>query len=152
MRIAIGNDHTAVDLKQHIQTYLEQKGYEIYNVGTDSTQRTDYPVYGQAVAKEVISGRCELGILICGTGIGISLVANKIHGIRAAVCSEPYSARLSRQHNNANIIAFGARVVGESLAEMIVDEFLAAEYEGGRHQKRIDMISALEEGEAICTE
>ncbi len=152
MRIAIGNDHTAVALKQHIQTYLEQKGYEIYNVGTDSTQRTDYPVYGQAVAKEVISGRCELGILICGTGIGISLAANKIHGIRAAVCSEPYSARLSRQHNNANIIAFGARVVGESLAEMIVDEFLAAEYEGGRHQKRIDMISALEEGEAICTE
>ena len=104
------------------------------------------------MAKEVISGRCELGILICGTGIGISLAANKIHGIRAAVCSEPYSARLSRQHNNANIIAFGARVVGESLAEMIVDEFLAAEYEGGRHQKRIDMISALEEGEAICTE
>ena len=152
MRIAIGNDHTAVALKQHIQTYLEQKGYEIYNVGTDSTQRTDYPVYGQAVAKEVISGRCELGILICGTGIGISLAANKIHGIRAAVCSEPYSARLSRQHNNANIIAFGARVVGESLAEMIVDEFLTAEYEGGRHQKRIDMISALEEGEAICTE
>ena len=152
MRIAIGNDHTAVALKQHIQTYLEQKGYEIYNVGTDSTQRTDYPVYGQAVAKEVISGRCELGILICGTGIGISLAANKIHGIRAAVCSEPYSARLSRQHNNANIIAFGARVVGESLAEMIVDEFLAAEYEGGRHQKRIDMISALEEGKAICTE
>lgn len=89
MRIAIGNDHTAVALKQHIQTYLEQKGYEIYNVGTDSTQRTDYPVYGQAVAKEVISGRCELGILICGTGIGISLAANKIHGIRAAVCSEP---------------------------------------------------------------
>ena len=152
MRIAIGNDHSAVALKQHIQTYLEQKGYEIYNVGTDSTQRTDYPVYGQAVAKEVISGRCELGILICGTGVGISLAANKIHGIRAAVCSEPYSARLSRQHNNANIIAFGARVVGESLAEMIVDEFLAAEYEGGRHQKRIDMISALEEGEAICTE
>ena len=151
MRIAIGNDHTAVALKQHIQTYLEQKGYEIYNVGTDSTQRTDYPVYGQAVAKEVISGRCELGILICGTGIGISLAANKIHGIRAAVCSEPYSARLSRQHNNANIIAFGARVVGESLAEMIVDEFLAAEYEGGRHQKRIDMISALEQGETICT-
>ena len=152
MKIAIGNDHTAVALKQHIQTYLEQKGYEIYNVGTDSTQRTDYPVYGQAVAKEVVSGRCELGILICGTGVGISLAANKIHGIRAAVCSEPYSARLSRQHNNANIIAFGARVVGESLAEMIVDEFLAAEYEGGRHQKRIDMISALEEGKAICTE
>ena len=114
MRIAVGNDHTAVALKQHIQTYLEQKGYEIYNVGTDSTQRTDYPVYGQAVAKEVISGRCELGILICGTGIGISLAANKIHGIRAAVCSEPYSARLSRQHNNANIIAAGGTSSGKT--------------------------------------
>ena len=117
------------------------------NYGTDTAERTDYPIYGKKVAEAVASGECELGILICGTGIGISLAANKVKGIRAAVCSEPYSARLTRQHNNANIIAFGARVVGESVAEMIVDEFLSAEYEGGRHQNRIDMISAIEQGD-----
>lgn len=147
MKIAIGNDHVAVDMKKHISAYLTEKGYEIVNFGTDSTERADYPVYGKLVADAVASGECDLGILICGTGIGISLAANKVKGIRAAVCSEPYSARLTRQHNNANIIAFGARVVGIATAEMIVDEFLNAEYEGGRHQKRIDMIAAIEEGE-----
>ena len=147
MRIAIGNDHVAVDMKNHITKYLQDKGYEIVNFGTDSEERCDYPVYGKKVADAIVSGECELGILICGTGIGISLAANKVSGIRAAVCSEPYSARLTRQHNNANIIAFGARVVGEATAEMIVDEFLNAEYEGGRHQKRIDMISTIERGE-----
>lgn len=147
MKIAIGNDHVAVDMKNHISAYLTEKGYEIVNFGTDSTERADYPVYGKLVADAVASGECDLGILICGTGIGISLAANKVKGIRAAVCSEPYSARLTRQHNNANIIAFGARVVGIATAEMIVDEFLNAEYEGGRHQKRIDMIAAIEEGE-----
>ena len=144
MKIAIGNDHVAVDMKNHIKSYLEAKGHEIINVGTDTAERTDYPIYGKKVADLVASGECEFGILICGTGIGISLAANKVKGIRAAVCSEPYSARLTRQHNNANIIAFGARVVGESVAEMIVDEFLNAEYEGGRHQNRIDMISEIE--------
>lgn len=152
MKIAIGNDHTAVDLKNHITNYLKNNGYEVLNVGTDSTQRTDYPIYGKKVAEKVASGECDFGVLICGTGIGISLAANKVKGIRAAVCSEPYSARLTRQHNNANIIAFGARVVGDAMAEMIVDEFLNTEYEGGRHQKRIDMITAIEEGEDICTE
>ena len=147
MKLAIGNDHTAVELKNHIKKYLTEKGYEIVNYGTDTAERTDYPIYGKKVAEAVASGECELGILICGTGIGISLAANKVKGIRAAVCSEPYSARLTRQHNNANIIAFGARVVGESVAEMIVDEFLSAEYEGGRHQNRIDMISAIEQGD-----
>lgn len=144
MKIAIGNDHVAVDMKNHIMSYLEAKGHEIINVGTDTADRTDYPIYGKKVADLVASGECEFGILICGTGIGISLAANKVKGIRAAVCSEPYSARLTRQHNNANIIAFGARVVGESVAEMIVDEFLNAEYEGGRHQNRIDMIAEIE--------
>ncbi len=144
MKIAIGNDHVAVDMKNHIMSYLEAKGHEIINVGTDTADRTDYPIYGKKVADFVASGECEFGILICGTGIGISLAANKVKGIRAAVCSEPYSARLTRQHNNANIIAFGARVVGESVAEMIVDEFLNAEYEGGRHQNRIDMIAEIE--------
>ena len=147
MKIAIGNDHVAVAMKNHIKEYLENKGYEIVNFGTDSTERTDYPIYGKKVADAIASGECELGILICGTGIGISLAANKVKGIRAAVCSEPYSARLTRQHNNANIIAFGVRVVGEATAEMIVDEFLSAEYEGGRHQTRLDMISASEQGE-----
>lgn len=147
MKIAIGNDHVAVSMKNHIKEYLEAKGYEVVNFGTDSEERTDYPIYGKKVADAIVSGECELGILICGTGIGISLAANKVKGIRAAVCSEPYSARLTRQHNNANIIAFGARVVGEATAEMIVDEFLSAEYEGGRHQRRIDMIEAIEKGE-----
>ena len=147
MKIAIGNDHVAVDMKNHISEYLTNKGYEIVNFGTDSTERADYPIYGKAVAEAVAKGECDLGILICGTGIGISLAANKVPGIRAAVCSEAYSARLTRQHNNANIIAFGARVVGQATAEMIVDEFLNAEFEGGRHQNRIDMITAIEKGE-----
>ena len=112
--------------------------------GTYTAERCDYPVYGKKVALAVARGECELGILICGTGVGIPLAANKVNGIRAAVCSDPYTARLTRQHNNANIIAFGARVVGEATAQMIVDEFLGAVFEGGRHQARIDMISAIE--------
>ena len=147
MKIAIGNDHIAVEMKNHIIDYLTAKGHELVNFGTDTNERCDYPIYGKKVADAVAEGECEFGILICGTGIGISLAANKVKGIRAAVCSDPYSARLTRQHNNANIIAFGARVVGEATAEVIVDEFLNAEYEGGRHQTRIDMISAIEQGE-----
>lgn len=144
-KIAIGNDHVAVELKNHITKYVEAKGYTVVNFGTDSSESCDYPVYGEKVARAVASGECDLGILICGTGIGISLAANKVKGIRAAVCSEPYSARLTRQHNNANIIAFGARVVGQAMAEMIVDEFLDAEFEGGRHQRRVELIDKIEE-------
>ena len=146
MKIAIGNDHTAVEMKNHIVKYLEVKGYELVNYGTDTADRVDYPVYGKKVADAVASGECELGILICGTGIGISLAANKVKGIRAAVCSEAYSAELTRRHNNSNIIAFGARVVGTATAETIVDAFLEAEFEGERHAARVDMISAIEEG------
>ena len=124
MRIAIGNDHVAVSMKNHIKKYLLDKGHEVVDFGTYTEARCDYPVYGKSVAKAVASGECDRGILICGTGIGISLAANKVKGIRAAVCSEPYSARLTRQHNNANIIAFGARVIGIAMAEMIVDEFI----------------------------
>lgn len=149
MKIAIGNDHVATDMKRHVVAYLEAKGYEMINCGTDGTERTDYPIYGKRVAELVSSGECDFGILICGTGVGISLAANKVKGIRAVVCSEPYSARLSREHNNANIVAFGARVIGTATAEMIVDAFLDATYEGGRHQRRIDMISAIENGEDI---
>ena len=134
-------------MRNHIAEYLRGKGYEVVLYGTDTTESCDYPIYGKKVADAIVNGECDLGVLICGTGIGISLAANKVKGIRAAVCSDPYSARLTRQHNDANIIAFGARVVGLAMAEMIVDEFLNAEYEGGRHQKRVDMISAIEGGE-----
>ena len=150
--IALGCDHGGYNLICAIKKYLEEKGIEYKDFGTYSTESVDYPIYAYKVATAVANGEYEFGILCCGTGIGISIAANKVKGIRAAVCSEPYSARLTRQHNNANIIAFGARVVGDAMAEMIVDEFLSTEYEGGRHQKRIDMITAIEKGEDICTE
>lgn len=147
MKIAIGNDHVAVEMKNHIQKYVEAQGHEVVNFGTDSAERTDYPLYGLAVARAVASGECDRGILICGTGVGISLAANKVKGIRAVVCSEPYSAKLSRQHNDTNIVAFGARVIGLATAETIVDAFLSGEYEGGRHARRVEMIGAIENGE-----
>ncbi len=145
MKIAIGNDHSAVELKNIIREHLEQKGYEVLNLGTDSSESCDYPVYGERVGRAVASGEAELGIAICGTGVGISLAANKVKGIRACVCSEPYTAKLSRMHNNSNVLAFGARVVGSELAKMIVDQWLEAEFEGGRHLRRVDMIMAIEE-------
>ena len=144
MKIVIGNDHSAVELKNIIKAHLEEKGYEVMNVGTDTSDSCDYPVYGEKVGRAVDSGEADLGIAICGTGVGISLAANKVKGIRACVCSEPYTAKLSRMHNNSNVLAFGARVVGSELAKMIVDEWLAAEFEGGRHQRRVDMIMDIE--------
>ena len=126
MKIAIANDHSAVELKNIIKEHLESKGYEVLNLGTDSTESCDYPVYGEKVGRAVADGEADLGIAICGTGVGISLAANKVKGIRACVCSEPYTAKLSRMHNNSNILAFGARVVGSELAKMIVDEWLGA--------------------------
>ena len=145
MKLAIGNDHVAVDMKNEIKAYLEEKGHEVINVGTDSSERFNYPVSGYKVAKMVANGEVDAGVLICGTGVGISLSANKVHGIRACVCSEPYTAKLSKQHNNTNIIAFGSRVIGIETAKMIVDEWLAAEYEGGRHAVRVAMIKEIEE-------
>ena len=145
MKLAIGNDHVAVDMKNEIKAYLEEKGHEVINVGTDTSERFNYPVSGYKVAKMVASGEVDGGVLICGTGVGISLAANKVHGIRACVCSEPYTARLSKQHNNTNIIAFGARVIGIELAKMIVDAWLEAEYEGGRHSIRVGEIMEIEE-------
>lgn len=144
MKIAMGNDHAAVEMKQEIMAYLREKGYEVLNLGTDSSESCDYPLYGEKVGQAVASGEVDLGIAICGTGIGISLAANKVPGIRAAVCSEPYSAKLSRMHNDTNVLCFGARVVGTELAKMIVDEWLSAEFLGGRHQRRVDMIMAIE--------
>ena len=145
MKIAIGNDHVAVQMKKEIMEYLQSKGHEVINVGTDSTERFNYPISGYKVGKMVANKEVDCGVLICGTGVGISLAANKVQGIRACVCSDPYTAKLSKQHNNTNIIAFGARVIGIETAKMIVDEWLAAEYEGGRHQVRIDMISEIEQ-------
>ena len=136
-------------MKNEIMAYLEEKGYEVVNVGTDSPERFNYPVSGYKVAKMVASGEVDGGILICGTGVGISLAANKVKGIRAVVCSEPYSARLSRMHNNTNIVAFGARVIGVETAKDIVDAWLGAEYEGGRHQVRVDMLAEIEETQAL---
>lgn len=145
MKLAIGNDHVAVEMKQEIKKYLEEQGHEVIDVGTNSTERFNYPVSGYKAAKLVAEGSVEGAVLICGTGVGISLAANKVKGIRACVCSEPYSAKLSKQHNNSNIIAFGARVVGIEMAKMIVDAWVNASFEGGRHQKRVDMISEIEE-------
>ncbi|MCD8019683.1 MAG: ribose 5-phosphate isomerase B [Clostridiales bacterium] len=144
MRIGIGNDHAALEMKLQIKDFLEEMGYEVVNYGTDTPESCDYPVYGAKVAKAVTAGEVDQGILICGTGVGISLAANKVKGIRCVVCSEPYSAKLSKQHNNSNILAFGARVVGIEMAKMIVTEWLNAEFLGGRHQDRVDMIMALE--------
>ena len=142
MKIAIGNDYSALRLKDVIIAHIVKKGHEIINVGTDSEELCYYAVYGKKVAEEVVSGRADLGIVICGTGVGISLAANKVKGIRAVVCSEPYTAKLSREHNNTNILAFGARVVGDELAKMIVDSWLDTAFEGGRHQKRIELIES----------
>lgn len=148
MRIGIGNDHSAVEMKQEVVKFLKDLGYEVVNYGTDSTESCNYPEYGEKVARAVVAKEVDLGILICGTGVGISLAANKVKGIRAVVCSEPYSARLSKQHNNTNILAFGARVVGIELAKMIIEEWLNAEFEGGRHQERVNMIMDIENRES----
>ena len=137
MKIGIANDHTALEMKKDIIAYLESKGHEIVDYGTDSTESTDYPIWGEKVANAVASGEVEKGIAICGTGLGISLACNKVNGIRACVCSEPYTARYSRLHNNCNIICFGARVIGIEMAKMIVDEFFETEFEGGRHQRKV---------------
>ncbi len=149
MKIAIGNDHGAVEMKNHVVGWLNDHGYEVVNFGTDEPVSTDYPIYAERVAKAVVSGACDRGILICGTGIGISISANKIHGVRCALCSEPVSAALCRQHNDANIVAMGARTIGPVMAEEIVRTFLTTEFEGGRHARRVDEIMALDRGETL---
>lgn len=131
-------------LKEEILTHLAQRGIEVLDKGTWSGERTDYPRYASAVAQAVVAGEADGGILICGTGVGISITANKFAGIRAVVCSEPYSAQLSRQHNDTNVLAFGSRVVGTELAKMIVDARLDAKFEGGRHLARVEAIKAIE--------
>lgn len=145
MKLAIGNDHVAVEMKKEIMAHLEAKGVEVVDVGTNSTESFHYPISGYKVARLVADGKVDGGILICGTGVGISLAANKVKGIRACVCSEPYTAKLSKMHNNSNIIAFGARVIGIETAKMIVDEWVGAQFEGGRHQTRVDMLTEIEQ-------
>ena len=145
MKIAIGSDHVGYELKGKVIALQIEKGKDIKEFGTNSTERTDYPIYGEAVANAVASKEFDKGIHICGIGVVISLAAIKVYGIRALVCSEPYSALLSRQHNDTNILAFGARVVGLDLALMIVDTWLSGVYEGGRHARRVQMISDIEE-------
>ena len=143
-KIVIGCDQAAYELKLEVMAHLREKGIEFIDVGTHSTDSVHYPDYAHKVCEKIQSGECDMGILICGTGIGMSMVANKHKGIRAACCSDTFSARLTRLHNDANVLCFGARVIGKGLAFDIVDEFLAAEFEGGRHKTRVDMMMAYE--------
>jgi ribose 5-phosphate isomerase B len=143
-RIAIGSDHVGYPLKEEIKKYLDELGYAYQDFGAHTTERTDYPLFAREVTSAIASGGADAGILICGTGVGMAITANKVKGIRAVVCSEPYSALLSRQHNNTNILALGSRVIGSELARMIVKAWLEAEFEGGRHASRLEIISQIE--------
>ncbi len=145
MKIVLGSDHGGLELKNAIAEHLKSKGHEINDIGTHSPESCDYPIYGEKAAREVMTGSYDFGIVVCGTGIGISLAANKVKGIRCALASDCFSAKMAKEHNNANMIALGARVTGQGLALQIVDSYLEAQFEGGRHQRRIDLISKIEE-------
>ena len=143
-KIAIAADHGGFDLKAIIIDYLEAEGYEVLNLGTDTADSVDYPEYGKKCGEAVVAGEADYGIVICGTGIGISIAANKVKGVRAALCTNEYMAEMTRRHNNANILAMGARVIGSELAKNIVKKFLNTDFEGGRHERRVNLISAME--------
>lgn len=142
--IALGSGHGGFLLKEHIKAFLQSKGYPVLDCGCDNLENCDYPVYGKAAAQAVASGSCDFGIVIYTTGIGISIAANKVKGIRCALCSEPLSAEMTRRHNNANMLALGAGMIGINLAEHIVETFLTTDFEGGRHARRIELISQME--------
>lgn len=144
MKIAMGADHGGFSLKETIKQHLEEQGHEVLDLGTYDTASCHYPVYAEKVARAVAAGQAERGILVCGTGIGMSIAANKIPGIRAAAVSDCFTAQATREHNDANILCLGERTVGPGLAIRIVDTYLAAQFQGGRHQTRLDMIAALE--------
>ncbi|KAB7613953.1 ribose 5-phosphate isomerase B [Amylibacter sp. SFDW26] len=144
-RIILSSDHADIDLRQAIAKHIKALGWEVVDIGPTTSESTDYPKHGEAAAQRVASGDCQLGIILCGTGQGIMMAANKIKGIRCGVCTDTFSARMIRQHNDANMLSLGARVIGEGLALDIVGAFLSARFEGGRHAKRVDMIKALEE-------
>jgi len=148
MKIAIGSDHAGFRLKEKIKEFLLSKGYEVLDFGTNSTEPAHYPIFAKEVARAVQRKEADFGILICGSGIGMCIVANKFKGIRAALCLNEYMARMSRRHNNANVLCLGDRVLGEELALSIVSAWLSEEFEGGRHQKRLELIKEIEEG--IC--
>ncbi len=149
MKLVIGNDHAAVDMKNEIKQYLEEKGIEIVDVGTNSTDSFNYPISGYRVGKMVAEGKVDGGIAICGTGVGISLACNKVDGVRACCCSEPYSAEMSKRHNNSNVICFGARVIGIETAKQIVDAWINAKFEGGRHENRVNMIMEIQDTQSL---
>ena len=144
MKIAIGCDHGGYLLKQDILIWLEEHDIDFEDVGCFSTESVDYPVYAEKVARAVAAGECSKGIVICTTGIGISIAANKVRGIRCALCSEPLSAEMTRRHNNANMLAMGAGMIGKNMAERIVEVFLSTEFEGGRHERRVGLLDAIE--------
>jgi ribose 5-phosphate isomerase B len=143
-RIVVSSDHADIELRQMIAAHIAQRGWEVVDIGPTTNESTDYPKHGEAAARKVASGDCALGVILCGTGQGIMMAANKVDGVRCGVCSDTFSARMIRQHNNANVLSMGARVVGAGLAIDIANAFLDAEFEGGRHAKRVDMITALE--------
>ena len=143
-KIVIGCDHAAYDLKLKVIAHLKEQNIEVEDIGTHSSDSCDYPDYADALCKKIMSGEYERGILICGTGIGMSMAANKHKGIRAACCSDTFSARLTREHNDANVLCFGARVVGEGLAYDLADIFVSTDYEGGKHARRVAMVDALD--------
>ena len=142
--IALANDHSGIALKDEIKKLLDKRGLEYKDFGTNTEASVDYPIYGEAVAKAVVSGECDRGIIICGTGIGISIAANKVRGARAALCTDCFMAEMTRRHNDANILALGARVVGHGLALKIVETFLDTGFEGGRHERRVNKMMELE--------
>lgn len=144
MKIALGNDHTALETKKAVIEVFHELGLEYEDFGTNEPTSCDYPLAGEAAARAVADGRCQLGVVICGTGVGIGISANKVKGIRCGIVSEPYSALMTRQHNDGNMIALGARVVGTEVAKLIVRTFLTAQFEGGRHQRRVDQITDIE--------
>ena len=146
VRIAIASDHAAIAFRRDLAEALRDWGYEVTDFGTDDPSKADYPYYGKLVADSVAAARHDRGIVICGTGVGISIAANKVDAIRCVVCSEPYSAVLSRNHNDTNVLALGARVVGIELAKMIARMWLEAEFEGGRHQRRVNQLMAIQDG------
>ena len=143
--IALGCDHGGFQLKQAVMKHLDELGLEYKDYGTYNEESCDYPVYGEAVANAIVKGECDRGIIICGTGIGISIAANKVDGIRAALCSDCFSAQMCREHNNAQILAMGARVLGQGLALKIVDTFLTTEFAGGRHERRVNRLMEIEQ-------
>ena len=143
-RIVLSSDHADIPMRQAIAAHIEAKGFEVEDIGPTTNESTNYPTHGEAAARKVASGDCQLGVILCGTGQGIMMAANKVKGIRCGVCSDTFSARMIREHNDANMLSLGARVIGMGLALEIVDAFLDAEFEGGRHGTRVDMITAIE--------